>query len=245
MFLDGMDKSIDFSCTENEVKFKNTSSLNPTTKDKEITIPYGTDLTNLGTDITNLETRLTTLENGSVSNNLITFHQSLIDNAILNNPNYGLNQLTMSEIKIYTPIKTLVGEDVFPKTTHTLLTAYYTSYIKTLPQIIDYKYKGLVRYFSTDDTYPAIIISAVNSTYYASPRLYIEIKKNNADIHKSYIITPITPKVAFDLTADLAACRSGQEIISAQFIPTGNPDTFYQHCVNILGNVFISYTYED
>jgi hypothetical protein len=66
MFLDGSTKyKIDFSFTENEIKFKNTSSLNPTTKDKEVIIPFSTDLTNL-------ETRLTTLESGSGSgsNNL-------------------------------------------------------------------------------------------------------------------------------------------------------------------------------
>jgi hypothetical protein len=154
----------------------------------------------------------------------------------------------MSDIKIYTPIKTLVGEEVFPKTTHTLLTVYYTSYIKTLPQTTDYKYKELVRYNSTNDTYPAIKISAVNSTNYASPQLYIEIRENNADIHKSYTITADTPKVVIDLTDELAAARPGEEIKDAEFAFAdfgGDSDEFYLHSVNILSNVFISYTYED
>jgi hypothetical protein len=48
-------KRCTLSCTENNFKIKNTSKIN---YNKEITIPYGIDLTNL-------ETRLTTLESGS------------------------------------------------------------------------------------------------------------------------------------------------------------------------------------
>jgi hypothetical protein len=47
------------------------------------------------------------------------------------------------------------------------------------------------------------------------------------------------------LTAELTARRSGQEIIFCRFAPTGDFDEFYRHCVNILSNIFISYTYED
>jgi hypothetical protein len=47
-----------FSFTEKEIIFNNNSDVNLDTKDKEIIIPFDTDLTNL-------ETRLTTLENGS------------------------------------------------------------------------------------------------------------------------------------------------------------------------------------
>jgi hypothetical protein len=109
--LDGLNKSIDFSFTENEVKFKNTSELNPTTKDKEVIIPYGTDLTNY---------------------NKATFRQSIIDYTLINNPNGNLFQTITSNEKFSTTIKTTVGENVFPKTTNTLLTVYYTSYIDTV-----------------------------------------------------------------------------------------------------------------
>jgi hypothetical protein len=50
------------------------------------------------------------------------------------------------------------------------------------------------------------------------------------------------------LTAALAEVRPGEEIVSAQFILSeweGSADDFYQHCTNILSNVFISYTYKD
>jgi hypothetical protein len=248
----GTNYNINFSFTEDEIIFKNTSNIIPAKQNKKIIIPFDTDLTNIGTDLTNLETRLTTLESGSGSgsNNLIAFRQSLIENAIVNNPNYGLDQLTMSEIKIYTPIKSLVGDDIFPKTTHTLLTAYYTSYIKTnFPQTTGSQYKQLIRYYSTDETNPVIYISVVNSTYYTSPRLYIEIRKNNADIHKCYTITLTTPKIVIDLTDELATVRPNEEIKDAEFLSAnfgvGDSDEFYRHCVNILSNIFISYTYED
>jgi glutaredoxin-related protein len=60
MYLKSTGCATIFSFTENEIKFENNK------QDKEITIPYGTYLTNL-------ENRLTTLESGSGSNNLITF----------------------------------------------------------------------------------------------------------------------------------------------------------------------------
>jgi hypothetical protein len=236
-----------------------------------ITIPYGTDLTNWDTvysraaNVEDLEwhveqmskglgeigDRITVLENGgsgSGSNNLITFRQSIIDHAILNNPNYGLYQLTMSELKIYTPIKTLVGEKVFPKTTHTLLTAYYTSYIENNNLPPSTIRKPLLRYYCTDEAGPAIVISVIGTTYFGLPQLYIEIYNSNGNIYKIYTITTSEPKVVIDLTTDLAAARPGEKIVSAQFTPADfgrNSDEFYQHCVNILSNVYISYTYED
>jgi hypothetical protein len=93
-------------------------------ENNKITILYGTDLTNL-------ETRLTTLQSGSGSgsNNLITFHQSIIDNTVVYNTNNVLYSLIMSDMQFQSPIKINVGDNVYPKTTHTLLTAYYTSYI--------------------------------------------------------------------------------------------------------------------
>jgi hypothetical protein len=142
-------------------------------------------------------------------------------------------------------MKTVVGESIYPKTTHTLLTVYYTSYIETLPQTTINQHKQLVRYKCTNTMYEAIIISAVNSTYYASPRLYIEIRGNYGDIHKSYTITASEPKVVIDLTAELAVTRPTQEIISAYFVAGEDKDQFYKDCINILSNVFVSYTYED
>jgi hypothetical protein len=96
-------RGLRISVTDNEVVFhKPGDTITDNSSPNQVKLPFGLDLTNIG----------------SGSNSLIAFRQSLIENAIVNNPNYGLYQLTMSELKIYTPIKTLVGEEVFPKTTH-------------------------------------------------------------------------------------------------------------------------------
>jgi hypothetical protein len=87
--------------------------------------------------MTNLETRLTTLENKT------TFRQSIIDHTSINSPFNTLKETIINNQQYSTTIKTLVDDNVFPKTTHTLLTAYYTSYIETLPQTTDYKYTEL------------------------------------------------------------------------------------------------------
>jgi hypothetical protein len=192
----------------------------------KIIIPYGTDLTNI---------------------NKATFRQSIIDNATMNNPQVNLYHKITNSQKFSTTIKTSVGETVFPKTTHTLLTVYYTSYIKTdLSQFIN---KPLIYYYCTDETNTAIQIYVMNSGY-PSPQIVIAI--NNSDcsnsLYKSYRISESEPKVVIDLTADLAAAREGKEIGSAHFRFNefgGDPDEYYQHCINILNNVFISYTYNE
>jgi hypothetical protein len=81
-------------------------------------------------DLTNLKTKLSTLENsGSGSNYLVTFRQSIIDHTSINSP-YNTLKDTITIVQKYpTIIKTLLGDNVLPKTTHTLLTVYYTSYI--------------------------------------------------------------------------------------------------------------------
>jgi hypothetical protein len=82
------------SFNENNLKFKNTTEIN---FNKEITISYGTDLTNL-------ETRLTTLENKA------TFRESSIDNATMNNLQINLYDKITSGQKFSTAIKTTVHE---------------------------------------------------------------------------------------------------------------------------------------
>jgi hypothetical protein len=150
--------------------------------------------------------------------------------------------------KFSTIIKTSVGDSIYPKTTHTLLTVYYSSYLKNnISQVTDNVRKHLVFYYTPTETYAAIIISILNSILYASPRIYILISNLNGSKYKEYIITQTPPKVTIDLTADLGAARSGEEIIHAQFAPTefgGDLNEFYTHCINILPNVFFSYSYE-
>jgi hypothetical protein len=145
-------------------------------------------------------------------------------------------------------MKTLVGNDIFPKTTNTMLTVYYTSYIKTdVPEVTDSTRKPLVQYFCADDTYPAIVISVMNSTQ-TDPQLHIAIRKSDNTTYKQYVVTVDTHKQVIDLTADLAEARLGEKIVSTQFAGTnfgGDLDEYYQHCINILSNVFISYTYHD
>jgi hypothetical protein len=211
-------KRCTLSTNENNFNIKNTN------ENKEITIPYGTDLTNY---------------------NKTTFRQSIIDHTLINSPFSTLKETIATNQTYSTKMKTLVGESIYPKTTHTLLTAYYTSYIETLPQTTNNQYKELVRYTCTNTMYSTIKISAVNSTYYKSPQLYIEIREIYDSLHKSYTITASEPKVVIDLTAELAAIRPGQEIVSAYFLAGEDKDQFYKDCVNILSNIFISYTYED
>jgi hypothetical protein len=95
----------------------------------QVKLPYGTDLTNLktnltniGTSLTNLEGRLTTLENGLGSKNLITFRQSIIDHTSINSPFNTLKETIINNQKYSTTMKTVVGEDIYPKLhTHYLL----------------------------------------------------------------------------------------------------------------------------
>jgi hypothetical protein len=50
------------------------------------------------------------------------------------------------------------------------------------------------------------------------------------------------------LTDELAGARPGEEIKDDEFLSEGfggDPDEFYRNCINILSNIFISYTYED
>jgi hypothetical protein len=132
MYLKSTGCATIFSFTENEIKFQNNTHY------KEVIIPYGTDLTNY---------------------NKTTFHQSIIDHTLINNPNSNLFQTITNPTKYPTTMKTLVGEDVFPKTTHTLLTVYYTSYIETnIPQTTNATRKLLLRYYCLNESYELIAI---------------------------------------------------------------------------------------
>jgi hypothetical protein len=145
-------------------------------------------------------------------------------------------------------MKTLVGNDIFPKTTNTMLTVYYTSYIKTdVPEVTDSTQKPLVQYFCADDTYPAIVISVMNSTQ-TNPQLHITIQKSDNTTYNQYVVTVDTTKQVIYLTTDLAEARPGEKIVSTEFTSTnfgGDLDEYYQHCINILSNLFISYTYNE
>jgi hypothetical protein len=218
-------KRCSLSTNDNNFNIKNTNN------NKEITIPYGTDLTNY---------------------NKPTFFQSIINHTIINNPLNTLKEIITNNERFSTTIKTLVGEDIYPKTTHTLLTVYYTSYLKTLPQITDTVRKQLLYYYCTNENFRAIQISVINSTSYTSPRMFIEIYHLNGYRYKEYIITVDERKVVIDLTADLAAARSEneeeQKIVSAQFLLSTygvDSETYSKDCINILSNFFFSYTYED
>jgi hypothetical protein len=129
-----------------------------------------------------------------------------------------------------------------------LLNVYYTSYINTnLPEVRNTEDKLLLRYYYINETYPAIEISVINSTA-VTPQIYTIIRNSSNIIIKTYTINQFKGKVVIDLTADLAIVRLNEKIVSTQFTPAdfgGDPNEFYEHCVNILSNIFISYTYED
>jgi hypothetical protein len=137
-------------------------------------------------------------------------------------------------------MKTVVCEDIYPKTTHTLLIVYYTSYLTTFSTT----FRPIISYYCEND-YAAIIIQV--SSYTGDPKLSIRIYASNNNLHKEYIVKANEPKVIIDLTAELAVAIPGKEIKSANFSGDlyDNLEIFYQHCINILNNVFISYTYED
>jgi hypothetical protein len=176
-----------------------------------------------------------------------SFRQSIIDHTSINTPYNSLKETITTGQKFSTTIKTIFGGSVFPKTTHTLLTCYYTSYIETLPKTTDPIRKPLVKYFCTNEKYTAFEITVINSTVLTA-QLAVRIYDSEDFLYKLYYVTQIEPKVVIDLTDDLAKCRYKQEVISAQFSVVeygGSADDFYQHCVNILSNVFISYTYDN
>jgi hypothetical protein len=179
----------EFSCLTDAVQFTKKDNVN--IKDK-IIIPYNRDLTNY---------------------NKTTFHQSIIDHTSINNSNGDLYNKITSNQKYSTTIKTLVYNDIFPKTTKTLLTAHYTSYIKTnLPQVTNSSYKQLIYYYAINEIAPVIVISVINSTYISS-QLTIEINNSNNIIYKKYTIEQHVPKFVIYLTADLAAARPGRHCI--------------------------------
>jgi hypothetical protein len=112
-------------------------------------------------------------------------------------------------------MKTLVDENIFPKTTHSFLTCYYTWYIESnVPQTSIYK--PLVQYFCINDSFAAIQIKVTHSTL-SGPQLVIFIVYQNGNVYNRYIVSAETPKKVTDLTADLVVVSPGQKIISAQF----------------------------
>jgi hypothetical protein len=105
------------------------------------------------------------------------FRQSVIDHTSMNNLNVNLFQTITTGKKFSTTIKTLVDENVFPKTTHTLLTVYNYSYINTvLPQTTGTTRNQLILYNCTNETYTAIKISVINSSA-VTLQLYIAIAR--------------------------------------------------------------------
>jgi hypothetical protein len=156
-----------------------------------------------------------------------------------------------SNQKYPTLVKTIVGDSVYPKTTNTFLTVYYSSYINTVfPQATtnDY-YNQIFHYFCTGEGIATIVILIVNSTL-STPKIVVGILKTNGQPYKEYVATQDTPKVIVNLTTDIPGARPGVvEITNLKFCKSENStrsaDQFYQDCVNILGNAFISYSYKD
>jgi hypothetical protein len=192
--------------------------------EKEIIIPYGTDLTDY---------------------NKFTFFQSIIDNVIMGNPYGNLYDKITDGQKYPVTIKTIIGDTIYPRTTNTIITLYYSSYMDTLQAHTD-----LLEYY-TDNTgtaYPAITIS-IAKTSPSSSELILTIMYTNSTGYNQYKATKDTPKVVIDLTGDLAIVRPGEEIASFKFKKSDTPwitaDVYYQNCIDILGNVFISYSYKD
>jgi hypothetical protein len=129
-----------------------------------------------------------------------------------------------------------------------MLTVFYSSYINTdLPQTTDSTHKLLIQYFCTDESYPVIVISVINSTVVIS-QVYIEIFHSSGNSKKKYIMRQYVPKVIIYLTADLITAILRRKIVSVHFMYSEyrvSPNTFNKNCINILSNVLISYMYKD
>jgi hypothetical protein len=174
--------------------------------------------------------------------NKYRFCQSIIDNVIMGNPYSNLYDKITDGQNYPVTIKTIVGDTIYPRTTNTIITLYYSSYIDTLQAHTD-----LLEYYTNSaSAYPAITISITKT----SPlQLILTIMYTDSTGYNQYIATKNTPKVVIDLTADLAVVRPGEEIAFFKFkksnIPWITKDVYYQNCIDILGNVFISYSYKD
>jgi hypothetical protein len=224
LYLTNSISSTEFSYLSDGIQITKKDSVNANDK---VIIPYGTDLTNY---------------------NKTTFRQSIINHTLINNPQINLYDKITSGEKFSTTMKTLVGNDIFPKTTNTMLTVYYTSYIKTnVPKVTNTTRKALLRYYCTNATYSAITISVINSTQ-TDPQLHTAIYNSDSTNYKQYVVTADTPKQVIDLTVDLGEARQGEKMVSVQFTSTnfeGDLNEYYQHCINIVCNVFILYIYNE
>jgi uncharacterized protein YoxC len=122
------------------------------------------DLGQLETAVIGINNRVKTLEERS--NNLITFHQSIIDNIIMANPYGNLYDKIISEQMYHTTIKTLLGDNIYPRTTNTILTIYYSSYIDTIfpKDTITTANNNMFTFYSNSSTSTILMISIINST---------------------------------------------------------------------------------
>jgi hypothetical protein len=153
-----------------------------------------------------------------------------------------------------TTIKTTVRDTdpiIFPRTTNTLITMYYSSYVDNyIPVTESATNRSLVDYLPSDSpsAIPLFMIRVVNND---TPQLSLTILKTTGITYKAYTATKTTPKVVCDLTADLAAARPGEIIKFAKFdqnsvspYPRSQAD-FFQDCIVLLDHVYISYSYKD
>jgi hypothetical protein len=136
----------------------------------------------------------------------------MIDHTLIKSPFNILKETITSSEKYATTMKTLLDNNVFPKTTNTKLTVYYTTNIKSsIPEVTNTTRKALLRYICEDDTYPAITISVFNFTQ-TDLQLHIAIYKSDNTTYKQYVVTADTPKQVIDLTADLADARQEKKL---------------------------------
>jgi hypothetical protein len=111
------------------------------------------------------------------------------------NPYGDLCNKIISNQKYPTTIKTVVNDNILPRTTNTIVTYYYSSYINTvLPQTTGTTRKPLVQYFCTNETYPAIIIAVSNNSTELPPQLSIRIYDLNGNRKMDNVVKQDQPK---------------------------------------------------
>jgi hypothetical protein len=205
----------------------------------------------LGDRITALETAAS---NPPIQTTTSIFHQSIINHTAMFTMYNGVYATVTSNNTFPTTIKTTVRDTdpiIFPRTTNTLITMYYSSYVDNyIPVTAGGEYRSLVDYFSSDSisATPLFMKRVVNNV---TPQISLTTLTGTGQTFKVYTATKETPKIVCDLTADLAAGRPGEIIKFAKFDQSSvspyarSQADFFQDCIVLLDHVYISYSYKD
>jgi hypothetical protein len=124
----------------------------------------------------------------------------------MGNPYGNLYDKITDDQKYPVTTKSIVNDNIYPRTTHRMLTLYYSSYIDIVQGTNTY----LLEYYTTSETPYATIIISISKA--STPQLKLSIKYTSGSSYKDYVVTQDQPKVVIDLTADLAVATPGKKL---------------------------------